>query len=67
MVRDQKGKIVRNTDSAEPIQKATKCDLCAGQLTGPACQNACPHQAMVRIDMSDPQSLIDYFEEGLGL
>ncbi len=34
-----------------PIVKATKCDLCASQLTGPACQLACPHDALVRIDL----------------
>jgi Fe-S-cluster-containing dehydrogenase component/CRP-like cAMP-binding protein len=35
----------------EPIEKATKCDLCADQLTGPACVNACPHDALVRLDL----------------
>ena len=37
----------------QPILKATKCDFCAGQLTGPACQNACPHDALVRVDMAN--------------
>jgi Fe-S-cluster-containing hydrogenase component 2 len=36
-----------------PILKATKCDFCTGQLTGPACQAACPHDALVRVDMGD--------------
>jgi Fe-S-cluster-containing dehydrogenase component/CRP-like cAMP-binding protein len=40
-----------------PILKATKCDFCAGQLTGPACQAACPHDALVRIDMNDLTSI----------
>ena len=35
----------------EPIEKATKCDLCADQLTGPACVNACSHDALVRLDL----------------
>lgn len=33
--------------------KATKCDLCIDQLGGPACQRACPHDALVRIDTSE--------------
>jgi Fe-S-cluster-containing dehydrogenase component/CRP-like cAMP-binding protein len=40
-----------------PILKATKCDFCAGQLTGPACQAACPHDALVRIDMGNLAAL----------
>jgi len=35
----------------EPLVKATKCDLCADQLTGPACQHACPHDALVRLNL----------------
>lgn len=45
-----------------PIQKATKCDLCGDQVTGPACVNACPHDAMVRADMMDVPSLVDWLE-----
>jgi len=37
--------------------KATKCDFCAGQLTGPACQAACPHDALIRVDMTDLTSV----------
>jgi len=40
-----------------PILKATKCDFCAGQLTGPACQAACPHDALVRIDLGNLTAL----------
>ncbi len=42
--------------SGEPVKmwaKATKCDLCVDQLGGPACQRACPHDALVRIDTTD--------------
>ena len=35
----------------EPLEKATKCDLCADQVTGPACQSACPHDALIRLDL----------------
>ena len=34
-----------------PILKATKCDLCVQQHGGPACQHACPHDALVRMNM----------------
>ncbi len=35
----------------DPIQKATKCDLCIDQLGGPACVRACPHDALRRLDL----------------
>ncbi len=38
--------------SGLPIIKATKCDLCVDQQAGPACQRACPHEALVRIDLT---------------
>ncbi len=62
-VRDEAGNVRRGYrmdargelegDAAEPIQRATKCDLCSDQLGGPACQRACPHDALVRADMGD--------------
>lgn len=36
-----------------PIFKATKCDLCVDQWGGPACERACPHDALKRVDMND--------------
>lgn len=36
-----------------PILQASKCDLCHSRGGAPACQSACPHDALVRIDMSD--------------
>lgn len=44
----------------EPIVKATKCDLCADQNTGPACQNACPHDALVRLNLGDYETAADW-------
>lgn len=44
----------------EPIIKATKCDLCADQLTGPACQDACPHDALVRLNLGDYETATDW-------
>ncbi len=50
-VRDGAGAFV--TDEAlKPILKATKCDLCLEQYGGPACERACPHDALGRLDMT---------------
>lgn len=40
-----------------PMQKATKCDLCSEQPSGPACQMACSHDALRRIDLMDLSQL----------
>lgn len=40
-----------------PIVKATKCDLCQQQPSGPACVAACPHDALTRIDLTEPGPL----------
>lgn len=52
-VRDGQGMLIRDTVTNAPIIKATKCDLCLDQLGGPACQRACPHDALKRADMQD--------------
>lgn len=52
-IRDKNGAIVMDQNSHQPIQKATKCDLCVDQLGGPACQRACPHDALVRMDLGN--------------
>jgi Fe-S-cluster-containing dehydrogenase component len=59
-IRDPGGAFVVDSATQQPILKATKCDFCAGQLTGPACQNACPHDALVRVDMSDLTQLASW-------
>ncbi len=51
-IRDGRGRFMLDSGTKLPIQKATKCDLCVGQAGGPACQSACPHDALVRIDLS---------------
>lgn len=50
-IRERGGAIYLDEATQLPILKATKCDYCTGQLTGPACQAACPHDALVRVDM----------------
>jgi Fe-S-cluster-containing dehydrogenase component len=56
-VRDARGKFIRATKDQKPIVKATKCDLCVEYSGGPACQRACPHDALVRIDMANVDSV----------
>jgi Fe-S-cluster-containing hydrogenase component 2 len=56
-IRDTRGQFVLDESTNRPILKATKCDLCVDQLGGPACERACPHDALVRIDMSDEKRL----------
>jgi Fe-S-cluster-containing dehydrogenase component len=52
-IRDRRGAVVLDAATRQPIAKATKCDLCVGLAGGPACQRACPHDALVRIDLGD--------------
>jgi Fe-S-cluster-containing dehydrogenase component/CRP-like cAMP-binding protein len=50
-IRGSDGAFIRDEGTHAPIVKATKCDLCADQWGGAACERACPHDALVRIDM----------------
>jgi Fe-S-cluster-containing dehydrogenase component/CRP-like cAMP-binding protein len=56
-IRDEGGAFILDDDSRQPIVKATKCDLCIDNLGGPACERACPHDALVRIDMTNVTGL----------
>ena len=58
-IRDRQGRFILD-DENQPVRKATKCDLCNDQLGGPACQRACPHDALVRMDMNDLPKLADW-------
>ncbi len=55
-VRDSGGAFLVD-DEGIPIVRATKCDFCAGQYGGPACQRACPHDALIRVDIRDADTL----------
>lgn len=50
----------KDLKTGQPLQKATKCDLCVDQLGGPACQRACPHDALKRVDLSDIKKVEDW-------
>lgn len=54
-IRERDGRQVLDPASKEPILKATKCDLCHSLPAGPACERACPHGALQRVDL---QSLV---------
>jgi Fe-S-cluster-containing dehydrogenase component/CRP-like cAMP-binding protein len=55
--RNADGRPYYDRATNQPIQKAAKCDLCSTQITGPACVNACPHDALVRMDMREVDTL----------
>ena len=59
-IRDENGRFILNQATGSPVMKATKCDLCIDQLGGPACQRACPHDALVRIHMRDRDKLASW-------
>ena len=46
----------------QPIMKATKCDLCSQTSGAPACERACSHDALTRIDLKDITKLSDWVD-----
>ena len=48
-IRDEAGQFILDPQN-KPIIKATKCDLCAEQGSGPACVLSCPTDALKRVD-----------------
>ncbi len=52
-ISDRQGAPLVDDATHRPIMKATKCDLCADQLGGPACVRACPHDALRRADFRE--------------
>ncbi|MEP6656895.1 MAG: cyclic nucleotide-binding domain-containing protein [Betaproteobacteria bacterium] len=59
-VRTKSGQYLYDQSTQQPIRKATKCDLCVDQPGGPACQRACPHDALARIDLRDLPRLAEW-------
>jgi Fe-S-cluster-containing dehydrogenase component/CRP-like cAMP-binding protein len=60
-IRDEEGAIVSGPDM-KPVLKATKCDLCVDQIGGPACQRACPHGALTRMNMGDLEEFTGWID-----
>ncbi len=61
-VFDSQGRPYHDIERGKPIMKATKCDMCSRQPSGPACASACPHDALVRIDLSESKPLQQWLE-----
>ena len=59
-INDRRGRQILEQTTGDPILKATKCDFCIDQLGGPACQRACPHDALVRIDLTTPDEVTSW-------
>ena len=58
-IRDTSGRFLTDPEGGQ-LFRATKCDLCASQISGPACQRACPHDALMRIDIRDTAALTQW-------
>lgn len=61
-IRDKQGQVIRDQQDGQPVLKATKCDLCSGLPQGPACQNSCPHDALVRLDLGNLKQIEQWIE-----
>ncbi|HTV61929.1 MAG TPA: cyclic nucleotide-binding domain-containing protein [Verrucomicrobiae bacterium] len=61
-VRDERGELMVDPE-AKPITKATKCDLCVENYGGPACQRACPHGALTRMNMNNLDALTRWLKK----
>jgi len=59
--RDADGEFLVDNEM-KPILKATKCDLCVEQLGGPACERACPHGALARVNMNDLDAFANWLK-----
>lgn len=60
-IRDESGDFIVGEDF-RPILKATKCDLCVENWGGPACERACPHGALERMDLNNLEALADWMK-----
>ncbi len=63
-VRDRdEGRIIVDPLTGQAILKATKCDLCVDFAGGPACERACPHDALKRVDMRALENHAEWLDE----
>ena len=58
-LRDSSGAFLIDEEGVQVV-RATKCDFCVDQLGGPACQRACPHDALIRVDIQDMDKLSNW-------
>jgi Fe-S-cluster-containing dehydrogenase component/CRP-like cAMP-binding protein len=52
-IRQPSGQFWPGQEEGSVLVKATKCDLCVTQTTGPACAYACPHDALQRSSLAE--------------
>jgi Fe-S-cluster-containing dehydrogenase component len=64
--RDHHGRARVDQSSGQPILKASKCDLCVDVSGEPSCQTACPHDALVRLDLSNLESFSEHLDRRAG-
>jgi Fe-S-cluster-containing dehydrogenase component len=57
---DHKRQPVVTRETGLPVLKANKCDLCIEGQGGPACQRACPHDALIRVDLTSSGPLQEW-------
>ena len=62
-VQDHTGRPYTDIANGRPIRKATKCEMCQDSPSGPACAAACPHDALVRIDLTESKPLRDWLNQ----
>jgi len=60
-IRDTNGEFMVDQEM-KPIAKATKCDLCVENHDGPACERACPHGALTRINLNNLDALAKWLK-----
>ncbi|GIW98997.1 MAG: oxidoreductase [Pirellulaceae bacterium] len=60
-VHSAAGEPLQDSTTGLPILQASKCDFCQDRGGAPACYDACPHDALVRIDTSDMDSLKNWW------
>ena len=60
-IRDENGEFMVDQEM-KPIAKATKCDMCVENHGGPACQRACPHGALTRLNLNNLDSLAKWLK-----
>lgn len=61
-VVNQGGDAFLDIESGKPMLKATKCDLCVDLGGNPQCVAACPHDALVRIDLTHSRPLDQFLK-----
>lgn len=59
---DKAGRVRVDQSNGLPILQASKCDLCSSSKIAPACQSACPHDALIRIDLGDLQKVSQWMQ-----